>query len=181
MLARNMAVQGCMCTPHGLEAVAGLEESLPGAVLPRGRCTMLAWPSRPTLPNWSSFTSPRGKPSLLSKACSDNRLPGCWQRGSHRVNFQLRVWRMLPVGLFCGVGEKGGEQGEVSGRSCVLPEQAGHWHRSPSSSSAICSCSARALCHHELRCSSSACASPGQVTQVYSFRASFRVSKSTFV
>lgn len=119
----------------------------------------------------------RGKPALLSKTCSDNRLPGCWQRGSHRVNFQLGAWRMLPVGLFCGVGEKGGERAEVSGRSCVLPEQAGHWHCSPSSSSAICSCSAHALCHHELQCSSSACASPGQVTQVYSFRAASRVSK----
>lgn len=147
----------------------------PGGV--QGQCTTLARPSHPALPNWSSFASPRGKPSLLSKACSDNRLTGCWQRGSHRVNFQLGVRRMLPVGLFCGVGEKGGERAEVSGRSCVLPEQAGHWHRSPSSSSAICSCSAHALCHRELQCSSSACASPGQVTQVYSFRAASRVSK----
>lgn len=67
----------------------------------------------------------RGKPALLSKTCSDNRLPGCWQRGSHRVNFQLGAWRMLPVGLFCGVGEKGGERAEVSGRSCVLLSRQG--------------------------------------------------------
>lgn len=41
MLARNMVVQGCACTPHGLEAVAGLEESKDDAPRLQGHLVLL--------------------------------------------------------------------------------------------------------------------------------------------
>lgn len=52
-----------------------------------------------TLSNWNSFTSPRGKPALLSKARSDNRLPHCLQSG--RTYGKFSAWNL--EGTACGV------------------------------------------------------------------------------